>query len=114
MDKSICKTNEYGDKHWYQNDKLHRVDGPATEFADGDKHWYQNGERHRVDGPAIEYANGGKHWYQNGKLHRVDGPAIEYANGAKHWYQNGIECKPHTCAGEVIEYKGAKYKLTPV
>ena len=31
-----------GNKRWYVNDKLHRTDGPAIEFADGDKFWYLN------------------------------------------------------------------------
>ena len=43
--------------------KLHRLDGPAAEYADGDKHWYIDGKRHRLDGPASEYADGGKLWY---------------------------------------------------
>ena len=30
---------------WYLNDKLHRVDGPAVEYADGVKKWYLNGVR---------------------------------------------------------------------
>ena len=55
--------------------ELHRVDGPALEYANGDKIWYVNGKRHRLDGPALEYANGDKKWYVDGKLHRVDGPA---------------------------------------
>ena len=45
------------------NDKLHRTDGPAIEYADGYKEWYLNGELHREDGPAIEYASGDKEWY---------------------------------------------------
>jgi hypothetical protein len=83
--------NSYGNKHWYQNGELHRLDGPAIEWADGSKHWYQNGQLHRLDGPACEYANGSKHWYQNGQLHRLNGPAVEYANGSKHWYIENIE-----------------------
>ena len=47
--------------------------------ADGTKEWYLNGQLHRVDGPAIEYASGTKAWWLNGKRHRVDGPAIEWA-----------------------------------
>ena len=47
--------------------KLHRLDGPAVEYADGDKRWYLNGEYHRVDGPAREFSNGDKYWYLNGK-----------------------------------------------
>ena len=34
-----------GDKYWYLNDKLHREDGPALEFASGNKSWYLNGEK---------------------------------------------------------------------
>jgi len=41
--------------------------GPAIEYS-GNKFWYQNNKLHRTDGPAIEYANGAKYWYQNGKL----------------------------------------------
>ena len=33
-----------GSKLWYLNDKLHREDGPASEWADGCKSWYLNGE----------------------------------------------------------------------
>jgi hypothetical protein len=48
---------------------------------------------HRIDGPAVEYANGDKSWYVDGKLHRIDGPAIEYLNGEdKHWYVDGKYC----------------------
>ena len=56
--------------------------------------WYQNDQLHRLDGPAQEWANGGKFWYQNGLCHRLDGPAIEYADGTKCWYFRGqqIEC----------------------
>ena len=52
---------------WYQNEKLHRVDGPAIEYVNGDKFWYLNGDRHRTDGPAVEYANEQKWWYLNGE-----------------------------------------------
>jgi hypothetical protein len=52
---------------WYLNDKLHREDGPAFEYANGTKWWYLNGEHHREDGPAIEYhPDGSKYWYLNG------------------------------------------------
>ena len=57
--------------------------------ADGTKEWYLNDKLHREDGPAIEFANGSKFWYLNGKYHREDGPAIEFANGDKSWYLNG-------------------------
>ena len=61
---------------------LHRIDGPAREYADGDKFWHVNGKLHRNDGPAVEYADGGRSWY-------IDGPAVEYADGGKRWYVDG-------------------------
>ena len=57
---------ENGTSRWYQNDKLHRLDGPAAETSNGNKYWYKDGKRHREDGPAIEFANGLDHWYLNG------------------------------------------------
>jgi hypothetical protein len=67
MNKSICETNEYGDKRWYLNGKLHREDGPACEYANGSKFWYLNDQLHREDGPAYEAAYGYKQWYYHGK-----------------------------------------------
>ncbi len=78
-----------GSNWWYLNGKLHRIDGPAIEGASGGKEWWLNGKLHRTDGPAIEWASGGKEWWLNGKLHRTDGPAVEGANGRKSWYLNG-------------------------
>jgi hypothetical protein len=64
--KPICKTFTDGTKQWYLNDKLHREDGPASEWANGTKIWYINGELHREDGPAYENADGMKLWYLHG------------------------------------------------
>jgi hypothetical protein len=100
-DKPFMKTNAGGTKEWYLNDKLHREDGPAVEWADGDKCWYLKGKLHREDGPAREYANGDKRWYLNGKRHREDGPAVEYADGDKRWYLNG---KRHREDGPAVEH----------
>ena len=44
----------------------------VDEDADGSKCWYLNGELHRVDGPAVEYANGDKYWYLNGSSFSFD------------------------------------------
>ena len=83
--------DEYGTRIW-RNDKgqLHRIDGPAKEYACGDKYWCVDGKRHRLDGPAIEYTNGYKAWYFNGELHRLDGPAVEYTDGHKEWWVNDV------------------------
>ena len=91
MQEYKVKVNTSGTREWFQNDKFHRLDGPAVEWSSGSKTWYQNGERHRLDGPACEYANGNKFWFQNGKRHRLDGPAIEYADGDKEWFIEGKE-----------------------
>ena len=71
-----------GDKFWHVNGKLHRNDGPAVEYADGGRSWY-------IDGPAVEYADGGKRWYVDGKRHRLDGPAEEWASGSRYWWADG-------------------------
>ena len=42
--------------------------------SNGDKCWYFDGNLHRVDGPAIEYSNGYKYWYLNG----IEYTEIEY------------------------------------
>lgn len=56
-----------GTRKWYLNDKLHREDGAACEYANGRKEYWLNGKRHREDGAAVEYANGYKLWYLNGE-----------------------------------------------
>ena len=62
----ILDIDEAGNRRWYQNDELHRTDGPAVERADGYKAWYVNGEYHRTDGPAIEWENWDKSWFLDG------------------------------------------------
>jgi hypothetical protein len=84
-----CKIYNNGSKCWFVNDKLHRTDGPAIEYASGSKFWYLNGTLHRSDGPAIECANDDKYWFLNGEFHRTDGPAIEHIDGSQEWYING-------------------------
>ena len=45
MIKYTVKVWANGNKSWYLNDKYHREDGPAIEYADGNKFWFLNGER---------------------------------------------------------------------
>lgn len=87
-----------------KDDKLHRLDGPAT------KGWYKHGQKeyegfwvnyelHRSDGPAmlLWYENGQiweNQWFMNHKKHRLDAPAvIKWSqNGDPNemiWYKNG-------------------------
>ena len=74
---------------------------------DGNKFWYQDDLLHRVDEPAIIWANGSKFWYQHGKRHRFDGPAIEFANGEKLWYLNGeqIHCNTNEEFLRIVKLK---------
>jgi hypothetical protein len=57
----------------------------------GNRRWFKDGQLHRVDGPAIEYINGARAWFQHDHLHRLNGPAVELANGQKNWYLNDVE-----------------------
>ncbi len=83
MDKLKSKPSytdpKTGNKFWFKNNKF---------IEDPNKICWNWGELHRVNGPAIEWANGSKEWWLNGKLHRTDGPAIEWTNGTKYWYLN--------------------------
>ena len=54
----------------------------------GDRRWWVDGNLHRLDGPAIERANGTRVWFVNGKLHRLDGPAIERVDDHNEWWVN--------------------------
>ena len=91
--------DDYGNKLWHLNDKLHREDGPAIECANGRKEWYLNGKSHREDGPAVEYADGDKCWHLNGK---------EYSEAD--WLKQTQKVKS-PCVGKVVEIDGVKYKL---
>src|SRR5271165_3270221 len=108
MNKPYCKVETNGNKFWYLNGQLHRVEinpetgltMPAVEYANGTKYWYLNGLLHRVEVnpetgltmPAVEYASGDKCWYLNGKRNRIDGPACQYtnySNGTTQYWING-------------------------
>jgi uncharacterized protein YlzI (FlbEa/FlbD family) len=41
----------------------------VVECSNGSKYWYQNGKLHRLDGPAVEWSNGDKSYYINGKYY---------------------------------------------
>lgn len=43
METYIVEVYSSGNRYWYQNDKLHRHDGPAVEFADGYRAWWIDG-----------------------------------------------------------------------
>ena len=89
-------------------------------YTNGDRFWYQNDKRHRLDGPAIEWVDGARFWYQNGKRHRLDGPAVEMADGHRSWFIDGVQLteeefnkqtKKTTCENKTVTIDGITYKL---
>lgn len=77
QEPQYIEIDEEGNKFYFKDKEMtnsHRIEGPATEWADGGKEWYLNGKRHRLDGPAVEYVDGHKEWYVNDRRHREDGP----------------------------------------
>ena len=48
MTKSYIKKTEYATYYFKDEARtiLHRVDGPAVEYADGTKYWYMNGKNY--------------------------------------------------------------------
>lgn len=55
--------------------------------ADGTRRYYNMlGALHRVNGPAVEYADGSNYWLQHGNLHRIGGPAVTREDGSVGFY----------------------------
>jgi len=96
----IATVNDKGELHSFDNN-------PAFEYTNGDKLWYKEGKLHRLDGPAIEYSNGFKLWFKEGKRHRDDGPACEYEIGNVNWYYEDkeIKCKSTEEFQKIIKLK---------
>jgi hypothetical protein len=89
--------DESGTTRWYNaNNKLHREDGPAVEWANGDKFWYINDKRHRENGPAVEWSDGSKYWFLNDKQISEEG-------------FNNRKNKP--CIGKKVIIDGTEYTL---
>ena len=65
--------------------------GTLRVLKDGTRKYWLGRKLHRIDGPACEWANGNKEWWMNGIPHRIDGPAVEWASGSKEWWIDGIK-----------------------
>ncbi|MHA6897974.1 hypothetical protein [Ralstonia pseudosolanacearum] len=94
---------------YFQNDELHREDGPAAIYKShfyqdfyttlkliDKEEWWINGQKHRDDGPAVIFYLMEEvtryEWWVNGLLHREDGPAWETVAGDKNrWFLYGLE-----------------------
>lgn len=67
-EKLYTRRSEDGDLYYYKDPEKqiqHRRDGPAVIYEDGDVEYWQNGRMHRLDGPARHYSNI-KDWIING------------------------------------------------
>lgn len=54
-------------RFWRLNGKRHRDnDLPASEFSNGTKHWYFENKLHRLHGPAIIDYYGNEEWWVHG------------------------------------------------
>lgn len=82
--------DQNGNKYWFQDGQLHRLDGPALIKIDGTKKWYQDGYLHRLDGPAVIRADGSECWFKKGRVHRTNGPAVIEKDECR-WYINDIQ-----------------------
>ena len=60
--------DEFGTEIWRNKDgKLHRDDDlPAMTYENGNKYWYKNDKLHRLNGPAYEESSGYKKYYIEG------------------------------------------------
>jgi hypothetical protein len=75
------------------NNLIHREDGPAIIFDDGGLCWIQNDKDHRVGGPARDLKTG-KSWWRNGIRHRLNAYARHtYEEKRKEWYIFGVLIK---------------------
>jgi hypothetical protein len=68
MTHSKCEISSNGTKRWFNDEgQLHRLNGPAVEYADGDESWWIEDEIHRLDGPAFKTLAGYEDWWINGE-----------------------------------------------
>jgi hypothetical protein len=80
------RVDERGNVFYEDRDgRLHRIDGPASEWLDGTKFWFRHGKLHRDNGAAVEWGHGGKEWWIEGKRFRKDGPLTEWPDGRQWW-----------------------------
>jgi hypothetical protein len=49
QDESVCIVDQRGNKKWWVNGKLHRLDGPAVETPKRYKEWWINGVQYTED-----------------------------------------------------------------
>lgn len=99
----------YPDDGSHRNHYLHNENGPAYISDSGNKFWYLEDLLYRLDGPAIEYSNGGYEHYYKGVLHSDNGPAVVIKNhnepDTELYYYYGVL---HNEKGPAENYPGSK------
>lgn len=60
----VCKILRNGTRGWLVNRTFHRDNGPA--IVRNATHWYQHNRLHRLDGPAVEWSSGDKEYWIDG------------------------------------------------
>jgi hypothetical protein len=97
-----------GDKYWYVDNKLHRVDGPAICASDREE-WFLNGRCSRPDGPSVVYFDGSRtEWWDDGKRHRIGGPAAVCGFGKFKLEAHFVDGRPHREDGPALSYGNDK------
>ena len=76
-------------------------------YNNGTKYWYLNDKLHREDGPAIEFANGTKSWYLNDKH-------LTEAEHAKRTSKKSDDCAGKVVEIEGKKYKLVEVKQVPI
>ena len=73
--------DRYGNCRYYNGaGELHRVGDPAVTYPDGTKLWYQNNLLHREDGPAVILAGTCSHcWFLHGVEYSTERAYIDAA-----------------------------------
>ena len=66
------KVYDEGHKLWHLEEKLHREDGPAVEWADGSKEWYLN-DNHYTEAECQAEMNKRNPSNCEGKVVEIDG-----------------------------------------
>lgn len=70
----VVRNNNHPEIWHYVEGKFHREDGPAVECADNRlnyNEWFQNDKMHRLYGPALDYPNE-KKWYLEDKQYSAE------------------------------------------
>lgn len=107
---------------YFYNGMCHREgDLPAIIHYLGDKEvmcqeYYQNDVLHRENGPAMMWSTGSYQHYKNGKLHNENGPACHYVENGKttdEYWLNGVQVPKfaHTLVSLKDSILGSKPKF---